>query len=61
MQSDLIVEDVIARLARGTPMQAWLWEVDPVHRDWMACGITWHDEQRIRAAIEARIAGAEER
>ncbi len=56
--SDLIVEDVLARLARGTPMQAWQWEVDAVHQEWLQYGVSHHNARRIRAAIEARIAGA---
>lgn len=57
VDSDLIVADVLARLARGTPMQAWLWEVDPVHRVWLE-GLRLADRVRIRATIEARIAAA---
>lgn len=57
VDSDLIVEDVIARLARGTPMQAWLWDVDPVHQVWLE-GLWLADRVRIRAAVEARIAAA---
>lgn len=55
--SDLIVTDVLARLARGTSMQAWLWEVDPVHRAWIET-LPLVGQERIRAAIEARIAAA---
>ena len=55
--SKLIVADVLARLLRGTPMQAWLWEVDAVHRVWLD-GLPVPDHMRIRATLEARIAGA---
>lgn len=55
--SDLIVADVLARLARISPLAVWTWEADAVHQAWIET-LAPDVQSRIRATIEARIAAA---
>lgn len=56
---DPIVADFLARIARVSPLVAWVMEADAAHQAWIE-GLRDHDRRRIRAAFEARFAATDQ-